>query len=191
MSGRANVNGKVVVNRAVSIDGFIAGPGHAMDVRSWPRVSGMVAPEDLAEIAGATGAMLIGRRTWDTGAKMQADEPNSYDYPFSGPMFLLTHRPLEPPNPDVKILTGDIEVAVNTALEAAGGKDLEILGADVAGQCLQRGLVDEVLVYVLPLIAGDGIPFSSPGLERVDLEPVSSKRSKDVTLLRFRVPKAH
>ena len=63
----------------------------------------------------------------------------------------------------------------------------EILGADVAGQCLGRGLVDEILVYVLPVLLGDGIPFSSPGLTRVDLEPVSSARSGDATILRFRV----
>ena len=58
---------------------------------------------------------------------------------------------------------------------------------DFAGQCLQRGLVDEILVYVLPIVAGDGIPFSSPGLGRVDLEPISSRQSGAVTLLRFRV----
>jgi hypothetical protein len=79
-------------------------------------------------------------------------------------MFLLTHRPLEPPNPNVTILTGDIREAVAAALDAAGGKNLEILGADVAGQCLHRRLVDEILVYVLPILLGDGIRFSSPGL---------------------------
>ena len=72
---------------------------------------------------------------------------------------------------------------------AAGGKNLEILGADVAGQCLRRGLVDEILVYVLPVLLGDGIRFSSPGLARIDLEPVSSTRSGAVTILRFRVRK--
>jgi dihydrofolate reductase len=133
--------------------------------------------------------MLIGRRTWDAGDKMEADEPGSVDYPFSGPMFLLSHRPLEPPDPDVRVLSGDIGTAVATALDAAGGKDLEILGADVAGQCLQRGLVDEILVYLLPILAGDGIRFSPPGLSRVDLEPVSSKRSGAVTILRYRVQK--
>ena len=71
----------------------------------------------------------------------------------------------------------------------AGGKNLEILGADVAGQCLRRGLVDEILVYVLPVLLGDGIRFSSPGLARIDLEPVSSTRSGAVTILRFRVRK--
>ena len=79
------MSGKVVVNRAMSLDGFIAGPGHAMDSASWPRVSRLVAPDDFAEIAAATGAMLIGRRTWDVGDQMEVDEPGSYDYPFSGP----------------------------------------------------------------------------------------------------------
>jgi dihydrofolate reductase len=183
------MSGKVVVNRSMSLDGFIGAPLDATASPGWPRMSRFVAREDLAEIAAATGAMLIGRRTWDAGDKMEADEPGSVDYPFSGPMFLLSHRPLEPPDPDVRVLSGDIGTAVATALDAAGGKDLEILGADVAGQCLQRGLVDEILVYLLPILAGDGIRFSPPGLSRVDLEPVSSKRSGAVTILRYRVQK--
>jgi dihydrofolate reductase len=179
---------KVVVNRAMSLDGFIAGPGHTMD---WGpgRIADFVAPDDVAEIAAATGAMLIGRRTWDVGDKMEAEEPRSVDYPFSGPMFLLTHRPLDRPNAGVTILTGDVEEAVATALNAAGGKDLEILGADVAGQCLRRGLVDEILVYLLPVLLGDGIRLSPPGLTRIDLEPISNTQAGAVTILRFGVRK--
>jgi dihydrofolate reductase len=77
--------------------------------------------------------------------------------------------------------------AVATALDAAGGKNLEVLGADVAGQCLRHGLVDEILVYLLPVLLGDGIRFSSPAVTRTDLEPISSTRSRDATILRFRV----
>jgi dihydrofolate reductase len=102
---------------------------------------------------------------------------------WSGPEFVLTHDPPDPPDPAVTFLSGDIGEA------AAGGKDLEILGADVAGQCLRRGLVDEILAYVLPVLLGHGIRFSSPGLARIDLEPVSSTRSGAVTILRFRVRK--
>src|SRR3954465_13692353 len=133
--------------------------------------------------------MLVGRRTWEGGARMEAEEAGSVDYPFSGPMFLLTHRPLDPPNPNVTILAGDIGEAVATALDAAGGKNLETLGADVAGQCLRRGLVDEILVYVLPVLLGDGIRFSPPSLDRIDLEPFSNTQSGAVTMLRFRVRK--
>jgi hypothetical protein len=49
--------------------------------------------------------------------------------------------------------------------------------------------VDEVLVYVLPVLLGDGIRFSSPDLARIDLEPLDSTRSGAVTILRFRVLK--
>jgi dihydrofolate reductase len=181
------MSGKVVVNRCMSLDGFIAGPGHAMDWGGGRPLADFVAPDDLAEVAAATGAMLVGRRTWDVGERMKADEPSGADYPFSGRMFLLTHRPLDPPDPHVTILSGDIGEAVATALDTADGKSLEVLGADVAGQCLQRGLVDEILVYVLPVLLGDGIRLSSPGLARTDLEPLRSTRSGDSTILRFRV----
>jgi riboflavin biosynthesis pyrimidine reductase len=139
MSDTSTATGKVVVNRAMSLDGFIAGPGHAMD---W--IAGALAPDKIREQAAATGAMLIGRRTAEVGDRMEAEEPGSVDY---------------------------------------------LLGADVAGQCLRRGLVDESLVYVLPVLLGDGIRFSPPGLPRIDLEPVSSTRSGAVTILLFRVRK--
>ena len=56
MSDTGTGTGKVVVNRSMSLDGFIAGPGDAMD---W--VFDFLAPDDFPEIAAATGAMLIGR----------------------------------------------------------------------------------------------------------------------------------
>jgi dihydrofolate reductase len=183
------MSGKVVVNRCMSLDGFIAGPGHSMDWGGGRALAEFVAPDDFAEVAAATGAMLIGRRTWEVGERLKAEEPGSIDYPFAGPMFLLTHRALERSDPAVTILSGDIGKAVATALDAAGDKNLEILGADVASQCLQRGLLDEILVYVLPVLLGDGIRFSSPGLRRTDLEPLSAKTSGEATILRFGVRK--
>jgi dihydrofolate reductase len=189
LSDTSTGNGKVVVNRSMSLDGFIAGPGHAMD---W--IFDFMAPDEFPEIAAATGAMLIGRRTYEVAKRMDAGRErgsasSAETYPFSGPVFVLTHEPPVPPDPSVTFLTGDIGEAVATALDAAGERNLEILGADVAGQCLRRGLVDEVLVFVLPVLLGDGIRFSSPGLARIDLDPVSSTRSGAVTVLRFRVRK--
>jgi dihydrofolate reductase len=182
-------NGKVVVNRCMSLDGFIAAPGHVMDWGAGRQLAEFVGADEFHAIAAATGAMLIGRRTADVGDRMKSEEPGSVDYPFSGPMFVLTHRPPEPPDPYVTYLSGDIGKAVATARSAAGGKSLEILGADVAAQCLQRGLVDEILVYVLPVLLGDGIRFSPPSLPQIELEPISTKRSGAATILRFRVRK--
>lgn len=171
--------GKVVVNRAMSLDGFIAGPDDAMD---W--IFEYLDNDAFPEVMQATGAMLVGRGTHEVGKRMSGD--TDYD---GGPVFVLTHRPPDEPERGVTFLTCDLGEAVATARTAAGGKNLEILGADLAGQCLQRGLVDEVLVYVLPVLLGDGVRFSTSGLGRIDLEPFDNRQSGPVTMLRFRVRK--
>lgn len=172
--------GKVVVNRAMSLDGFIAGPGHAMD---W--FAEYLTADTFPEVMTATGAMLVGRGTYDV-AKRMSHEGAAYD---GGTQFVLTHRPPDEPDPAVTFLTCGVEEAVATARAAAGDKNLEILGADVAAQCLRRGLVDEILVYVVPVLLGDGVRFSPPGLGRIDLEPFDNIQSGAVTMLRFRVRK--
>ena len=169
--------GKVVVNRAMSLDGFIAGPGDAMD---WVLEYNEYV---LPEVMHATGAMLVGRGTYEA-AKRMSDEDTDYD---GGPVFVLTHQPPDEAEHGVTFLTCDLAEAVATARAVAGGKNLEILGADLASQCLRRGLVDEVLVYVLPVLVGDGVRFSTSGLGRIDLEPFSNTQSGPVTMLRFRV----
>jgi dihydrofolate reductase len=172
--------GKVVVNRAMSLDGFIAGPDNAM---GW--IFDYLRDDLFPEVMAATGAMLVGRGTHEV-AKRMSPEDTDYD---GGPVFVLTHRPPDEPAQGVTFLTCDLAEAVATARAAAGGKNLEILGADLASQCLQRGLVDEVLVYVLPVLLGDGVRFSTPGLGRIDLEPFGNKQEGPVTMLRFRVRK--
>ncbi len=146
--------GTVVVNRAISVDGFIAGPDHAMD---W--VIEYNEKYAFPEVMAATGAMLVGRVTYEVSKRM-SDEDTDYD---GGPVFVLTHQPPDGPDPGVTFLSCDLAEAVATARAAAGGKNLEILGADLASQCLQQGLVDEVLVYVLPVLQGDGVRFSTSG----------------------------
>jgi dihydrofolate reductase len=171
--------GKVVVNRSMSLDGFIAGPDNAM---GW--VIEYFRGDPFPEVMQATGAMLVGRATHEVAKRMPPPEDTGYD---GGPVFVLTHQPPDEPEPGVTFLTCDLAEAVATARAAAGGKNLEILGADVASQCLRRGLVDEVLVYVLPVLLGDGVRFSTPGVGRIDLEPFSNTQSGPVTMLRFRV----
>lgn len=172
--------GKVVVNRAMSLDGFIAGPDNAMD---W--ILEYATEFAFPEVMAATGAMLVGRGTYEVGKRM-SDEDTSYD---GGPVFVLTHRPPDAPDPGVTFLRCGLREAVATARAAAGWKKLEILGADLAGQCLRHGLVDEILVYVLPVLIGDGVRFATSDIGRIALEPLENKQSGPVTMLRFRVRK--
>jgi hypothetical protein len=60
---------------------------------------------------------------------MEAENSSDVGYPFSGPVFVLTHGPPDPPEPEVTFFTGVIGEAVATALDAASGRNLEVLGA--------------------------------------------------------------
>jgi dihydrofolate reductase len=181
------VTGKVVVNRAMSLDGFVAGPDDSMD---W--VFEYATPDQVPDVMAATGAMLSGRRTYDVGqrdaeaGKLSGD---AYGGAWSGPMFVLTHHPPPVPHDDPHtFLSGDIRAAVAAAKAAAGDKDLEVLGSDVTRQCLQAGLIDEIFVLILPVVLGRGTPLvAGATLGRVNLAAVSSTSSATVTAMRFRV----
>jgi dihydrofolate reductase len=83
---------------------------------------------------------------------------------------VLTHRPPEHRPAGVEFAT-DLPTAVERAKALAGDRDVNILGADVAAQCLDAGLLDEVLMFFAPVLLGDGTPiFRRPGGMQVRLE---------------------
>jgi dihydrofolate reductase len=182
----SNGRGLVLVHRAMSLDGFVAGPDDLMEwIFEYPP------PADGPDVMATTGAMLSGRHTYDVGRRSTRPETSgAYGGGWSGAEFVLTHRPrtAEDP-PETVFLSGDIGQAVATGLAAADGKNLEVLGTDVTVQCLARGLVDEIYVHVLPVLLGAGVPlFRTAVMTLVVLEPVISSSNGSVTSMRFRVP---
>jgi dihydrofolate reductase len=183
--------GRVLWTTSMSLDGFIAGPDDDM---AWVFEFDSNDSGSVQEMIRTTGALLAGRRTHDVGRKEDQVEPAKAPFggAWSGPIFVLTHRPPEAPEDEaITYLSGDVRGAVARASDAAGSKDVLVLGADVARQCLEEGLMDEVVVHLLPVLLGDGVRlYGRPGGRRVDLELVSAVVSGQVTELRFRVVKA-
>jgi len=176
----------------MSLDGFIAGAGDAMDwVFQYPEPNPAV-----DEVIRTVGALLVGRRSYDVGRRAGERDPDSpASHPFggawSGPQFVLTHRtPQVQDDPTITFFSGRIEDAVAKAKAAAGAKNVVIIGANVARQCLEAGLVDEILILLAPILLGDGIPlFRHPGGEQVKLELVNVAQAGQITNLRFRAKK--
>src|SRR5918992_4761853 len=164
--------GKLLWHTMMSLDGFIAGPNDDMQ---W--VFGVAGGPSRTtdEVLRSTGALLVGRRTQDVEDRLQ---PGFYGGAFRGPFFVLRHDPPAEP-PVVKGVTGrfldvEIEEAVAIAKEAAEGRNVVVLGANVARQCVEAGLIDEILVHVTPVLLGDGVRlFSRPGGAPVKLEKTS------------------
>ncbi len=169
---------KVVWHVTMSLDGFIAGPGGAMD---WMLGFGDE-DDEVNELIKSIGAVLAGRGTYDVGAEQERPEfRKPYGGAFKGPVFVLSH-------PNVTFLSGDIRAAVAKAAEAAGDKYVVVFGADVARQCIEAGLVDEVMIHVVPVLLGDGVRlFSRKGGDAIHLELAHESRNRQVINLRFSV----
>jgi dihydrofolate reductase len=169
----------------MSLDGFIAAPGDQM---GW--IFDYVGPNETAdEVVQSTGALVVGRRTYEVEDR---DRPGFYGGRFTGPVFVLTHA-APAARPDWFTGTyvhAGIEDAVARAQEAADGRDVVLLGAGMARQALEAGLLDEILVHVAPVMLGGGVrAFDRPDGERVRLEKVFVRESGPLTDLRFRVRK--
>jgi dihydrofolate reductase len=87
---------------------------------------------------------------------------------------VLTHNPPETAVPGATFVT-DLDSGVAAAQAAAGDKYVNVLGASVALQCIDAGVLDEVFVCIAPVMLGDGVPlFHRPGGgARVRLERIS------------------
>jgi len=150
----------------MSLDGFLAGPGGDMQ---W--LNRHVGPNPVAErLVSQVGSLLVGRRTYGgDDPNRGTDSEGAFGGQWHGPSFVLTHSPPDEKVPDTTFVT-DLETGVAAAREAAGDRYVNVLGADVARQCLAAGLLDEVLVLVVPELLGDGTRlFDWPGGHSVDL----------------------
>ncbi|PRQ03823.1 dihydrofolate reductase family protein [Enhygromyxa salina] len=151
--------GRVRVFIATSLDGFIAGPN---DDLSWlPQPTGDPPPDyGYKAFIAEVGALLMGRNTYDVVAG------------FSGPwlygelpMLVATGRPLTPVHPSVRAVSGAIGPLIEQARATAGEADVYLDGGNLIRQALDAGLVDELIVSVVPVILGAGAPLFA-GVER-------------------------
>jgi dihydrofolate reductase len=169
----------------VSLDGFIAGPGGDM---SW--ATEHFGPNPVVdELIPRIGALLVGNRTFrgDDPYKGTPKQGKFAGGGWSGPQFVITHHAPATQVPDVTFV-GDLDSGVAAARAAAGEKYVNVLGADVARQCLQAGVLDEILVAIAPVMLGDGVRlFDHPGGTRVKLERVSLSQAPLASNLWFRV----
>lgn len=174
----------VICHHTMSLDGFIAGPDDSMD---WAFAFGE--PTSLGdETMNRIGAILAGRRWYDLAIERWNGVEGIYHGAYQGPVFVLTHRPPhESASPRISFISDRIEGAVATAQAAARDKDVGIFGATLSRQCLQAGLLDEIVIHLAPALLGSGIRLFGDGDREIGLERVSLGEGQQLTDLHFRV----
>jgi len=187
--------GKVILDMAVSLDGFIAGPNEEdTGLHDWffpPSGSvGAVDARIVEESVDTTGAILMGRRAYDLGDRVDG----FVDTPYKVDHFVLTHNPPERAargETAFAFVTDGIESALEQARTAAGERNVAVGGgASVAQQALGTGFVDEVQVHLAPVLLGGGIRlFEHSRSGKIKLERTRVVESPFATHLRFRIIK--
>lgn len=171
----------------MSLDGYIAGPGDSLD---WMKGYADPNPE-VEQLVASIGAILAGRRSYDAGLKSKDPAfQKPYGGAWNGPMFVLTHRPVTSKDPNLLFFAADITRAVATAQKAARDKNVAVIGADVARQCVEKGLIGELFVHIAPVLLGDGVKlYSHLGGSPVKLQSISLSQPGQLTDMRFRFVK--
>jgi dihydrofolate reductase len=174
--------GKVLWHFSMSLDGFVAGPNHEMD---WLAGDLTNRPGLIEEYVTTTGAVLGGRDGWDMAS---ASGGRPYGGDWDGPIFVLTHHPEDAtPAQGVTFLDCDPAEAVRLGLEAANGKNLEVLSPTIGRQLLERGLIDEIDLHIAPVLLGEGIRlYDNPGTEPIHLHRVGDAHPRSEVNVRYR-----
>ena len=176
---------KLLYSVTMSLDGFIAGPGGDM---SW--MTPYLGPNPLVDdLVPRIGALLVGRNTMggDDPHRGTEKEGKAFGGGYEGPQFVLTHRPPADPVPGVTFVT-DFAAAVAAAKAAARDKYVNVMGATVARQCIEAGVLDEVLTLIAPVLLGDGVRlFAHSGGRTVRLDRLTQTEAPLATNLWYRL----
>jgi dihydrofolate reductase len=194
---------KVAAGITASLDGYIAGPndgpgrglgdggerlhywvfGGPWSYDEEPRGEPTGADKEfLFEGIARVGAIVGGRNTFD------AAEAWGGHNPFGAPFFIVTHRPEDAPADAGFTFVNGLDEAIARAREAAGSKDVFVMGgADVIRQALRAGHVEELSISIAPVVLGRGKRLFDDFDETVGLEHVGLLQSPFATHITYRV----
>ncbi|MEX2253629.1 MAG: dihydrofolate reductase family protein [Thermoleophilaceae bacterium] len=162
--------GRVQYYCASSLDGFIA---ESDDTLAW--LTGYQGSYDGADAEASpmqdggsyerfydgVGALVMGSATYRFLLDHQA---GGGSWPYAGkPTWVLTSRDLPEPegeDADVRIGPAKVEDIHDETLAAAGERDVWLVGGgNVASQYADAGLLDELLLTIVPVVLGQGKPL--------------------------------
>ena len=169
---------KMIYAPIASLDGYVADADGKWD---WsipdPEVHAVV-----NEIERAAGTLLLGRRmyevliAWETmETEGEPAEIQDFAQAWRGVDKVVYSRTLETPSSARTRIEREFDPAAVRQLKAAADRDIGIGGPELAAQAIRAGLVDELHLFVSPVVVGGGTPALPDGI-RWDLELVAERR---------------
>jgi len=190
---------KVIFDISMSLDGYITGPDRNPDeplgrggerLHEWAFGGDEVNDQYMRRAGSSLGAVITGRVNYgDSIRYWDADGPTGTR---RLPVFVVGSSVPEAPvdNGVYTFVTKGIEGALAAAREAAGDKDVTVMGGASIGQAyLSAGLVDELSIHLVPILLGEGLRmFDSYPEDLVLLKVLDVVSTASATHLRLAVP---
>ena len=187
--------GKVIFDKSMSLDGFIAGANMRVEaglgddgerLHEWvfEDPAGM---EMIQAEVGNLGAVICGRTTYDMSIPNWGTEGPTGDARV--PLFVLSHGvPDDVPEDGVYTFVDGLDKALELARETAGDRNIAVMGADTGRQYIDAGVIDEISIHIVPVLFGSGTPLFGKGVsEHVTLEFLGASETEHARHLRYRV----
>ncbi|MBA3779332.1 MAG: dihydrofolate reductase family protein [Chloroflexi bacterium] len=171
---------QVVASIFVSLDGVMEAP------EQWTPDFWSDELETYArELLFASGALLLGRRTYEVFAKAwpkRTDEQGFADRINQMPKFIASTT-LDSGEWNAEILKGEVATEVAKVKDQAGGSLLIYGSADLVNYLLQRNLIDEHRLWLFPVVVGAGKHLFKDGLEKKTLKHTGTTPFSSGTLV--------
>ena len=159
---------KASIYIATSVDGFIARPDGSLD---WmPQFGASGEYYGYLSFMESIDALVMGRNTFEKILSF------GVNWPYTKPVVVLSSNPIDVPdelNKKVVPMGGSMPEVVQGLIQR-GYEHVYVDGATTIQTFLNFGLVDQIIVTVIPVLIGTGIPLFGPIAEDIRLELVSN-----------------
>lgn len=163
---------------ATSVDGFIADPNNSLDWLFQFDAGEDQSATDYAEFIADVGALAMGSTTyeWVLDHLVTPADGEAKPWPYSQPTWVFSSRDLRRvEGADIRFTRGDVRPVHREMVEAAGGKNIWLVGGgELVGQFQDAGLLDELILWVAPVTLGGGAPLLPRMVSRPPLKLVSA-----------------
>ena len=177
---------KLTTTTQVSVDGVMQGPGGPdEDERGVFERGGWAHFDDesgtvMDEIFQRADAFLFGRRTYEIFAGSWGTWNDPGDSPIwtalnTLPTYVASTMPFDPKWASTTVLSGDVGAAIRE-LKAQAGRELQVHGSGALFRwLLDNDLVDEINLFIFPVVVGQGTRLFPDSGRDADLELVESR----------------
>jgi dihydrofolate reductase len=182
---------KLIYSAIASLDGYVADEGGKWD---WS-----VPDEDVHalvnDLARPLGTWLLGRRMYEVLSAWETiddEDPVMRDFAqiWRSADKVVYSRTLQAASTARTRVEREFDPGAVRRMKAESERDLSIAGPELAAQAFRAGLVDEIQLYLSPIIVGAGNPALPDGVN-IPLELLDERRfGNGVVHLRYRVATA-